>query len=120
MSLTSYNLSTIVTGVTGLLRVKSHTCNTFKALLHILPSHTVTPVTGIYARACVRKKINLNKLNQFYFFSRVNEITRNTRNTRNNHCFYYIFYFFICNKSRLCCNKIAFTRNTSLKNQQGW
>lgn len=119
MSLTSYNLSIIVTGVTSLLRVKSHTCNTFKALLHILPSYTVTPVTGICVRTRVRKKINLNKLNQFCFFSRVNEIARNTRNTCNNHCFYYIFYFYSCNKLELCRNKSTFTRNIRLKAQQG-
>lgn len=119
MSLTYYKISIIVTGVTGLLRVETLPRNTAKALQHLTFRHLVTPVTGLCVCARVRKKINFLSFIKNYFSSRVNELARNTRNTRNNTCFYYIFYFITCNKSKLCRNKIDFTRNTSLKNQQG-
>lgn len=118
MSLTYYKISIIVTGVTGLLRVEELSRNNAKALQHLTFRHLVTPVTGLCVRAR-EKKINFLSFIKNYFSSRVNELARNTRNTRNNTCFYYIFYFFTCNNSKLCRNKIAFTRNTSLKNQQG-
>lgn len=122
MSLTQYKISIIVTGVTGLLRVKSTPRNTVKDLHHLTFSDLVTPVTGLCARARVKKKLfNLLILisKDKNIFLTCEETARNTRNTRNNICFYYIFNFFTCNKSKLCRNKIDFTRNTSLKNQQG-
>lgn len=107
MSLTYYKKSIIVTGVTGLLRVKSQARNTVKALHHLTFRHLVTPVTGLCVRARV-KNFLLNLLNIISqdknIFLTCEEIARNTRNTRNNTCFYYVFYFFTCNKS-------AFTRN---------
>lgn len=107
MSLTCYKITINVTGVTGLLRVKSQARNTVKALQHLTFRHLVTPVTGL----CVCARVKNIFLNPSFLISKsknifltCEEIARNTRNTRNNHCFYYIFYFFTCNKS-------AFTRN---------
>ena len=57
MSLTYYKISIIVTGVTGLLRVETLPRNTSKALQHLTFSNLVTPVTGLCARACVKKKL---------------------------------------------------------------
>lgn len=118
-----YKNSIIVTGVTGLLRAYSLPRNTIKALCHLCFSHLVTPVTGFRTRARVRNFSNssyLLYLSKQNLFSRVSHLPRNTRNTRNNTCFYYIFYFFTCNKSKFCRNKVAFTRNNRLKNQQGY
>lgn len=107
MSLTCSKITINVTGVTGLLRVKSQARNTVKALRHHTFSHLVTPVTGLCVCARV-KNFLLNPLSIISqaknIFLTCEEIARNTRNTRNNPCFYYIFYFFTC-------NKLAFTRN---------
>lgn len=122
MSLTYYKILIIVTGVTGLLRVKTPPRNTVKTLQYLTFSHLVTPVTGLCARARVKKNL-FNILILIFqaksIFLTCEETARNTRNTRNNTCFYYVFYFITCNKSKLCRNKIDFTRNTRLKNQQG-
>lgn len=122
MSLAYYKLSIIVTGVTGLLRVKSLPRNTVKALHHLTFNNTVTAVTGL--RTCARvKKYFFIDLNLNYKFNNIfltcEKITRNICNTRNNHCFYYNFIFFRRNNSGFTCNKLAFTRNNRLKNQQG-
>mgnify|MGYP000104749033 FL=1 len=118
MSLTHYKISIIVTGVTGLLRVKSTPRNTVKALHHLTFSDLVTPVTGLCARARVKKKL----FNLLILISKAKNIfltcektARNTRNTCNNHCFYYIFNFSTRNKSAFTRNKSTCTRN----NQQG-
>lgn len=107
MSLTCSKITINVTGVTGLLRVKSQTCNTVKALHHLSFSNLVTPVTGLCVRARVENILSNNLVlisNANKFFPTCEETARNTRNTRNNICFYYIFNFLTCNKS-------AFTRN---------
>lgn len=118
MSLTQYKISIIVTGVTGLLRVKSTPRNTVKALHHLTFSDLVTHVTGLCARVRVKKKL----FNLLILISKAKNIfltceksARNTRNTRNNHCFYYIFNFSTRNKSAFTRNKSTCTRN----NQQG-
>jgi hypothetical protein len=107
MSQTYFKITINVTGVTGLLRVKSLPRNTVKAFHHLIFSHLVTPVTGLCARARVKKNlfnllILISKAKNI--FLTCEETTRNTRNTRNNLCFYYIFNLFTCNKT-------AFTRN---------
>ena len=91
MSLTHYKISIIVTGVTGLLRVKSTPRNTVKALPHLHYRHPVTAVTGLCTRAHGRK-ISIrfylfNSMSIEYFPAR-GDLPRNTRNIRNNHCFY--------------------------------
>lgn len=107
MSLTCSKITINVTGVTGLLRVKSQARNTVKAFIHNTFSHLVTPVTGLCVRARVKNilLIPLSIISQTKnIFLTCEEIARNTRNIRNNLCFYYIFYFLTCNKS-------VFTRN---------
>ena len=98
MSLTHYKISIIVTGVTGLLRVKSTPRNTVKALHHLTFSDIVTPVTGLCARARVKKKL----FNLLILISKANNIfltcektARKTRNTCKKHCFYYLFIKFL-------------------------
>ena len=87
MSLTHYNISIIVTGVTGLLRAFPLPRNTVKALHHLTFSDLVTPVTGLCARAHGRKifiRLYLfNSISIEYFHAR-GDLPRNTRNTRNN------------------------------------
>ncbi len=122
MSLTCFKITINVTGVTGLLRGQSQARNTVKAFIHNTSSHLVTPVTGLCVCARVKKILLINLLsisNTKNIFSTCEELARNTRNTRNNHCFYYIFNFITCNKSVFTRNKLAFTRNNDLKNQQG-
>ena len=84
-------ITSIVTGVTGLLRAFSLPRNTVKALPHLHYRHPVTAVTGLCTRAHGRKiSIRLylfNSMSIEYFPARV-DLPRNTRNTRNNHCFY--------------------------------
>lgn len=108
MSLTCYKITINVTGVTGLLRVKSQARNTIKALHHITFIKLVTPVTGLCVCARV-KNLLLNSLSIISqaenIFLTCEEIARNTLNTRNNLCFYYIFYFFTCNKLTFTCNR---------------
>ena len=117
----NYNY-TNVTGVTGLLRACYAPRNTVKALSHLHFRHLVTAVTVLCVCARVCKKYYLiNPINFILIniFPRVKKIARNSRNTRNNHCIYYIFYLITCNKIDFSCNKLPFTRNTCLKNQQG-
>ncbi len=122
MSLTYYKNSIIVTGVTDLLRVISLPRNTVKAPLYIHYSHSVTPVTGL----CARARVGKNNLLQILLINKQNnnfltceECTRNTRNTRNNHCFYYIFNLIRRNNLGFTRNKLTFTRNIRLENIQG-
>ena len=80
MSLTQYKISIIVTGVTGLLRVKSTPRNTVKALHHLTFSDLVTPVTGLCARARVKKKlfnllILISKARIFFLRARKQPVT---------------------------------------------
>ncbi len=84
-------ITSIVTGVTGLLRAFSPPRNTVKALPHLHYRHPVTAVTGLCTRAHGRKiSIRLylfNSISIEYFPAR-GDLPRNTRNVRNNHCFY--------------------------------
>lgn len=116
------NINKFVTGVTGLLRVIPYTRNSVKALPSHIPSHPVTPVTGL--RTCARVSIFFNSLILYFktlinYFPHAREIARNNRNNRNNYCFIYIYILDTRNKLDFWCNKQSLTRNNCLKIQQG-